>query len=187
PRADARGGAADGPRGAGRDRPRPLPAQLALMDPYANEWLDFLARWLHVIAAIVWIGTSFYFIALDNHLGEPGPEAGEGVGGEAWEVHGGGFYRVQKYRVAPPSLPERLLWFKWEAYTTWLSGFALMIVVYYAHASSFLIDTTVADLSSWEAIALSAGGLALAWLVYDALCRTFPADAGVLAGLVFAF
>jgi uncharacterized membrane protein len=118
------------------------------VDPYANEWLDFLARWLHVIAGIVWIGASFYFIALDSHLGTPGPEAGEGVGGEAWEIHGGGFYRVQKYRVAPPSLPERLLWFKWEAYTTWLSGFALFVFLYYVNARTYLIDPSVADLES---------------------------------------
>src|SRR5207244_1352208 len=184
PRADARGGAADGPRGAGRDRPRPLPAQLALMDPYANEWLDFLARWLHVVAAIVWIGTSFYFIALDNHLGEPGPEAGEGVGGEAWEIHGGGFYRVQKYRVAPPSLPERLLWFKWEAYTTWLSGFALFVVLYYVNASTYLIDKSVADLSPAGAIAISIALLGVAWVVYDLLCRAVRSELVLAAALV---
>ena len=90
------------------------------MDPYANEWLDLLVRWLHVVAAIAWIGSSFYFIALDNHLRPPKDEADAegGVGGEAWEIHGGGFYQVQKYRVAPKTLPEPLYWFKWEAYTT---------------------------------------------------------------------
>jgi uncharacterized membrane protein len=156
------------------------------MDPYANEWLDFLARWLHVVAAIVWIGTSFYFIALDNHLGEPGPEAGEGVGGEAWEVHGGGFYRVQKYRVAPPSLPERLLWFKWEAYTTWLSGFALFVFLYYVNARTYLIDKSVADLSPAAAIAISIGLLVVAWIVYDVLCRMVGSElvlASALLGL----
>ena len=98
------------------------------VDPYLIDWLDFLLRWLHVIAGIVWIGTSFYFVALDNHLHEPvRPEDAEaGIGGEAWEVHGGGFYLVQKFKVAPKTLPEPLYWFKWEAYTTWLSGFALM-------------------------------------------------------------
>jgi len=143
------------------------------MDPYANEWLDFLARWLHVVAGIAWIGTSFYFIALDNHLRAPDSrgDAERAVGGEAWEVHGGGFYHVQKYRVAPPSLPERLLWFKWEAYTTWLSGFALLIVLYYVNADTYLIDKSVADLSPTEAIAISVGLLVVSWLVYDGLCR----------------
>jgi uncharacterized membrane protein len=143
------------------------------IDPYLNDWLDFLFRWLHVIAGIVWIGSSFYFIALDNHLTEPKDERAlaEGVGGEAWEIHGGGFYVVRKYRVAPPVLPERLHWFKWEAYTTWLSGFALLIVVYYVNADTFLVDRTVADISTTTAVAASVGLLAVAWLVYDALCR----------------
>ena len=154
------------------------------MDPYANEWLDFLARWLHVIAGIVWIGTSFYFSALDNHLGPPGPEAGEGVGGEAWEIHGGGFYRVQKYRVAPPSLPERLLWFKWEAYTTWLSGFALFVVLYYVNASTYLIDKSVSDLSPAGAIAISIALLGVAWVVYDLLCRAVRNELVLAAALV---
>jgi uncharacterized membrane protein len=154
------------------------------VDPYANEWLDFLARWLHVVAGIVWIGTSFYFIALDNHLETPGKAAGEGVGGEAWEVHGGGFYRVQKYRVAPPSLPERLLWFKWEAYTTWLSGFALFIVLYYFNARTYLIDRSVADLSPASAIAISIGLLAAAWVVYDVLCRLLRNELVLAAALL---
>jgi uncharacterized membrane protein len=158
------------------------------VDPYANEWLDLLVRWLHVIAAITWIGTSFYFIALDNHLDPPRDEddAREGVGGEAWEVHGGGFYLVQKYRVAPPRLPERLYWFKWEAYTTWLSGFALLIVLYYVNANTYLIDKTVADLSQAEAIAISVALLVAAWVVYDGLCRVLRDDlvlAAILLGL----
>jgi uncharacterized membrane protein len=154
------------------------------VDPYANEWLDFLARWLHVVAGIVWIGTSFYFIALDNHLTRPGEDAGEGVGGEAWEIHGGGFYRVQKYRVAPPFLPERLLWFKWEAYTTWLSGFALFIVLYYVNARTYLIDRSVADLTPTEAIAISVALLVVAWVVYDVLCRLVRNELVVAAALV---
>jgi uncharacterized membrane protein len=161
---------------------------LALSD-YWWGWLGLGFRWLHVIAAMAWIGASFYFIALDNHLEPPRDpdDARRGVGGEAWEVHGGGFYRVEKFRVAPERLPEPLHWFKWEAYTTWLSGFALFIAVYYSHASSFLIDSSVADLTAWEAIAISIAGLAIAWLVYDGLCRAFPNDEGVLAVLVFAF
>ena len=120
---------------------------LALSD-YWWGWGNLLFRWLHVIAAMAWIGASFYFIALDNHLEPPKDpdDARRGVGGEAWEVHGGGFYRVEKFRVAPDRLPEPLHWFKWEAYTTWLSGFALFVVVYYAHATAYLIDPSVADL-----------------------------------------
>jgi uncharacterized membrane protein len=161
---------------------------VALSD-YWWGWGNLLFRWLHVIAAMAWIGASFYFIALDNHLEPPKDpnDAARGIGGEAWEVHGGGFYRVEKFRVAPQRLPEPLHWFKWEAYTTWLSGFGLFIVVYYSHASSYLIDRSVADLTAWEAIALSVGGIVLAWLVYDGLCRAFEQDEGVLAVLVFAF
>jgi uncharacterized membrane protein len=153
------------------------------------DWGNILFRWLHVIAAMAWIGASFYFIALDNHLEPPSDpdDARRGVGGEAWEVHGGGFYRVEKFRVAPDRLPEPLHWFKWEAYTTWLSGFVLFVVVYYAHATAYLIDPSVADLTAWQAIAISIAGLALAWLVYDALCRTFADDEALLAVLVFAF
>ena len=164
-------------------------AYLVALSDYWWGWANLLFRWLHVVAATAWIGASFYFIALDNHLRSPkDPEdAKRGVGGEAWEVHGGGFYRVEKFRVAPERLPEPLHWFKWEAYTTWLSGFGLFIALYYSHASSYLIDTSVADLTAWEAIAISIAGLAVAWLVYDGLCRAFANDEGVLAVLVFAF
>jgi uncharacterized membrane protein len=157
------------------------------MDPYANEWLDFLARWLHVIAAIAWIGASFYFIALHTHRRPPAdPNApARGVGGEAWEIHGGGFYQVLKYRLTPPTIPEPLYWFKWEAYTTWLSGFALMVFLYYFNADTYLIDPSVADLSTTAAIAISIGGLVLAWVVYDGLCRVVRSEL-VLAALILA-
>jgi uncharacterized membrane protein len=156
------------------------------MDPYANEWLDFLARWLHVMAGMVWIGTSFYFVALDNHL-RPPEEPGDserGVGGETWEVHGGGFYRIQKYRLAPPTLPDPLHWFKWEAYTTWLSGFALMVFLYYVNADTYLIDKSVADLSPATAIGISIGLLLVAWLVYDGLCRLLRRELVLAATLL---
>jgi len=158
----------------------------AALDPYVTEWLDLLARWLHVIAAIVWIGTSFYFVALDNHLRPPRGRsaAGEGVGGEAWEIHGGGFYRVEKYRVTPPAIPDPLYWFKWEAYTTWLSGFALFVVLYYAHASTYLVDPSVNDLSDGAAIAISLGLLAGAWLGYEALCRLLGRHELLLAAAI---
>ena len=143
------------------------------VDPYVTDWLDLLIRWLHVIAAIAWIGSSFYFVLLDQSLRFPADVADReaGVGGELWEVHGGGFYHVQKYRVAPRELPDHLAWFKWEAYTTWLSGFGLLVVLYYVNSRTYLIDPSVADLEPWEAIAISVGLLAAAWIVYDVLCR----------------
>ncbi len=144
------------------------------MDPYLKDVLDICLRMLHVVAAIAWIGASFYFVRLDLSLRAPkrARDADAGVAGEFWGVHGGGLYHSQKYRLAPSEMPEPLHWFKWEAYTTWLSGFALLVVLYYFDASARLIDPSVADLDDWAAIALSIGGLALAWVVYDVLCRT---------------
>jgi uncharacterized membrane protein len=144
------------------------------VDPYLVDWLDLVFRWFHVIAAIVWIGTSFYFVALDNHLRPPEDprDDARGVAGETWEIHGGGFYRVEKFRVAPHTLPEPLHWYKWEAYWTWISGFALFTVLYYLRPHTYLIDPSVADLSAAEAIGASIGLLVTGWLVYDVLCRT---------------
>ena len=136
-----------------------------------TEWASLILRWLHVVAAIGWIGSSFYFIHLDLSL-KPHGELPEGVNGEAWQVHGGGFYRIMKYLVAPAKMPDELTWFKWEAYTTWLSGFALMVVVYYLDAELFLIDKSSMDLSPFAAGAFSLGSLISAWLVYEALCRS---------------
>jgi uncharacterized membrane protein len=151
----------------------------ALIDPYWNDWLDLLIRWLHVIAGIVWIGTSFYFVALDNHLGRPRDERDveDGVAGESWEIHGGGFYRVSKWTVAPRELPEPLHWFKWEAYTTWLSGFALLVVLYYFDAETYLIDPSVRDIDPAAAIVLSLLGLGVAWVLYDIACRVLKIEA----------
>jgi len=153
------------------------------MEAYALDWLNLLIRWAHVVAGIAWIGSSFYFIALDHHLQPPrDPKAIEDdVGGEAWEIHGGGFYRVQKYRVAPPTLPSPLHWYKWEAYTTWLSGFGLLIVLYYAQAGAYLVDPKVLDISPLAAIGLSLGLLALGWLVYDQLSRRLEGNDRILA------
>jgi len=161
--------------------------QLLALSDYWWGWGDLLFRWLHVVAAIAWIGSSFYFIALDHHLAPPANEsdAERGVGGEAWEIHGGGFYRVEKFRVAPQKLPEPLYWFKWEAYTTWLSGFALFVVVFFAHPQTYLVDPSVAKLSSWEAIVLAVGGLLVAWVVYDAVCRVFGTNERLIAIAVF--
>src|SRR5580765_201005 len=143
---------------------------VAAVDPYLIDWLDLAFRFLHVIAAIVWIGTSFYFVALDNHL-RPAKERDD-LTGESWEIHGGGFYRIEKFRVTPPTIPEPLHWYKWEAYTTWLSGFALFVAIYYLRPRTYLVDPSVADVSPAVAIAASVGLLVVGWLVYDLLCRT---------------
>jgi len=137
----------------------------------AWEWLNFAVRWLHVITAIAWIGSSFYFIALDLGLVKR-PGLPVGAYGEEWQVHGGGFYHIQKYLVAPASMPEHLTWFKWESYATWLSGFALLAVVYYGGADLFLIDRTVLDIEPWQAICLSLASLAVGWILYDLLCKS---------------
>ena len=135
------------------------------------DWAEFALRWLHVIVAIAWIGSSFYFIALDLGLRKDVPLP-DGVHGEEWQVHGGGFYHIQKYLVAPDALPEHLTWFKWEAYATWLSGFALMVVVYYLGADLYLIDLNKSELPTWSAILISLCVLATGWMGYDLLCKS---------------
>ena len=135
------------------------------------DWLAFAFRWLHVITAIAWIGSSFYFIALDLGLHKR-PNLPEGVSGEEWQVHGGGFYHIQKYQVAPPNLPSQLTWFKWESYSTWLSGFALMAIMYWSGAELYLIDRSKMDLELWQAILISGGSLAIGWVFYDLLCKS---------------
>ena len=155
------------------------------MSAFAADWVNLLLRWSHLVAGIAWIGTSFYFIALDLSL-RRGEDAPEGVTGTAWEVHGGGFYRVEKYAVAPPALPEHLTWFRWEAYLTWLTGFGLLVVQFWLDAPAWLIDPAVMPLGDWEAIAISVGSLAAGWVVYTVLCRSrVGANAVVLAGAVF--
>ena len=158
------------------------------IDPYLRDWLSLLLRSLHVVAAIAWIGGSFYFVHLDQSLRFPKDvvDREAGVGGELWEVHGGGFYHVQKYRLAPHELPDQLAWFKWEAYATWLSGFALLVLLYWFDARAYLIDKTVADMSPWVAVAISAGLLVLAWLVYDVLCRLLKGREVLLGVAIFA-
>lgn len=134
-----------------------------------GEWLNLAIRWFHLTAGIAWIGSSFYFVWLDNHLVTP--KAGE-ASGEVWSVHGGGFYHKQKYQVAPREMPEDLHWFMWEAYTTWITGFSLLVLVYWVGAASFLIDPAKAALTPLQASGIGAAALALGWLVYDGLCRT---------------
>ncbi|WP_099826296.1 urate hydroxylase PuuD [Oceaniglobus indicus] len=133
------------------------------------DWFAFAVRWLHVITAIAWIGSSFYFVALDLGLNRNinGP-----ADGEEWQVHGGGFYHIQKYLVAPAAMPEHLTWFKWESYWTWISGAAMLMIVYWVGAELFLIDPAKADLAVWQAIAISAGSLTIGWIAYDFLCKS---------------
>ncbi|ARE38810.1 putative membrane protein [Rhodovulum sp. P5] len=135
------------------------------------DWLEFAARWLHLITGIAWIGSSFYFIALDLGLTKA-PNMPHGVLGEEWQVHGGGFYHIQKYAVAPDHMPEHLTWFKWEAYWTWISGMILLAIVYWVGADLFLIDYTKMELTQWQAIGLSAASLTIGWICYDLLCRS---------------
>ncbi len=161
------------------------------MEAYFVDWLNLLARWVHFITGIAWIGASFYFIWLDNHLDDPrsADDVAKGVGGEVWSVHGGGFYHVQKYKGAPKVIPETLHWFKWEAYSTWLSGMFLLVLVYWYGAQVYLIDASVMELSPLAAIGLAAVFIAGGWVVYDLLCKTKLGEnerlfAAVLFGLV---
>jgi uncharacterized membrane protein len=147
------------------------------MDAYLLDWLNLLLRWAHVITAIAWIGSSFYFVLLDNSLTKPEYEdlKAKGVDGELWAVHGGGFYHANKYMVAPRwrALPDNLHWSYWESYSTWLTGFALFTVLYLFNAGSFLVDKSVYDWSPAAAIGASLGFLVAFWFIYDAICRLF--------------
>jgi uncharacterized membrane protein len=136
------------------------------------NWAELLVRWTHVVAGIAWIGTSFYFIALDASL-RPNPRLDPRVKGEAWQVHGGGFYQMQKFTVAPEFMPPDLTWFKWEAYSTWIFGFLLLVLVYYLHPGIYLIDRSILDLSPAGAVAASLASLAAGWIVYDRLCKSW--------------
>ena len=150
------------------------------------EWVEIAARWVHVITAVAWIGSSFYFIALDLGLHRDRNLA-SGADGEEWQVHGGGFYHIQKYLVAPEAMPDHLIWFKWESYATWLSGFAMLVLVYYLGAELYLIDPTVLELTAWQAVAISMASLAFGWVVYTTLCKLFVnADQNLLMLALFA-
>ena len=156
------------------------------MEAYLLEWANILLRWLHVIVAIAYIGSSFYFVWLDNSLRPPVDEAlkAKGVGGELWAVHAGAFYNPQKYVLAPPHLPKDLHWFYWEAYSTWLSGFGLFSVLYLFNPKVFLIDRSVADITPTVAVAAAIGFLVVGWLIYDLLCRVLEKQEKLLAVLV---
>ncbi len=157
------------------------------MDAYILEWLNLAIRWLHFVAGIAWIGSSFYFVWLDNSLEAPADPAlrGKGVAGELWAVHGGGFYNPQKYLVAPARLPAHLHWFKWEAYTTWMTGFALLVVAYYLQGAGTLLHPEL-GWPAWAGPALGIGAMAAAWLVYDALCRSKLGRNDQAVGYLFA-
>jgi len=156
------------------------------MEVFFGEWLNLLLRWTHMVVGIGWIGTSFYFMALDYTLMKR-EKMNPGVYGTAWQVHGGGFYHVEKYTVAPPALPDVLHWFKWEAYLTFVTGFGLLIVQYYVHAEAYLIDPAVMPLTQVQAVAISVASLTAGWFIYDALCRSKIGDYTVLLALaVFA-
>ncbi|HKL45649.1 MAG TPA: urate hydroxylase PuuD [Roseovarius sp.] len=139
------------------------------------DWIAFAVRWLHVITAMAWIGASFFFIALDLGLKKVA-HAPAGVSGEEWQVHGGGFYHIQKYMVAPEHMPEHLIWHKWQSYITWVSGAALLMIVYWVGGELYLLDPTKAELALWQGIAISALSLTIGWLLYDALCKSSLGD-----------
>jgi uncharacterized membrane protein len=140
------------------------------MEAWIQEWLSLLLRWAHFITGVAWIGASFYFNWLENHLERQ--NARDGIAGDLWAVHGGGFYHLEKYAVAPARLPPTLHWFKYEAYFTWITGFALLCTVYYWNAGALLVDRSVADLAGWQATGIGLGSMVLSWLFYDLACRS---------------
>ncbi len=158
------------------------------MEAYLLDWLSLLLRWAHLVVGIAWIGASLYFIWLDNSLETPrrAEDRDRGVAGELWAVHGGGFYHAQKYRLSPPTLPERLHWFKWEAYWTWITGFALLVLIYYVKAETYLVDPAVMALSNAQAIGIGLASLIVGLAVYEGLCRSpLGRNDAALAGVLF--
>ncbi|NQZ12550.1 MAG: urate hydroxylase PuuD, partial [Algicola sp.] len=155
------------------------------MDPYINEWLNLIIRFAHLVTGVAWIGASFYFVWLDNHLQTPPKWKDEkGIKGDLWAVHGGGFYEVAKYKLAPPEIPKTLHWFKWEAYTTWLTGFLLLTLMFYVGAESYLIDRRVADLTQMQAIGIGLGAIVVGFGSYELLVRTKLKDHGLILGII---
>jgi len=155
------------------------------MDPYITEWVNLILRFAHVVTGIAWIGASFYFVWLDNHLEKPpGWKSDKGIGGDLWAIHGGGFYEIAKYKHAPEKMPDLLHWFKWEAYSTWLTGFVLLSLMFYVGADIYLIDPNIAELSQMQAIAIGLTSIVGGWIVYDVLCRTKLAEHGLLLGII---
>jgi len=158
------------------------------MQAYLLDWLSLLLRWAHLVVGIAWIGASLYFIWLDNSLEDPrgAQDRERGVAGELWAVHGGGFYHAQKYHLAPPALPERLHWFKWEAYWTWITGFALLVLIYYLNAETYLVDPAVLALSRAQAVGIGLASLVAGLALYEGLCRSpLGRNDAALAGVLF--
>ncbi|WP_372832235.1 urate hydroxylase PuuD [Pontibacterium sp.] len=151
------------------------------MDPHITEWLNLVVRWAHMITGVAWIGASFYFVWLENHLDRRNPR--DGLAGDLWAIHGGGIYHLEKYKLAPPKMPEQLHWFKWEAYATWLTGMVLLSVVYYLNAELFLIAPG-SGLSATTAIAIGIASLIAGWLIYDLLCDSPLGKQPALLGAV---
>lgn len=155
------------------------------MDPYITEWLNLIIRFAHLIVGIAWIGASFYFVWLDNHLEQPPQWKDEkGISGDLWAIHGGGFYEVAKYKLAPPVMPTTLHWFKWEAYTTWITGFLLLTLMFYIGAETYLIDSRVADLTQWQAIGLGLTSIGIGVGSYELLVRTKLKDHSLVLGII---
>ena len=156
------------------------------MEIYVTEWLNLITRFAHLVSGIAWIGASFYFIWLDNHLQKPSPEKdGQGIAGDLWAIHGGGFYEVAKYKLAPPTIPTTLHWFKWEAYTTWITGFLLLSLMFYVDAHSYLIDKRVAELTQWQAIGLGIGSIVVGTAIYEIMVRTpLKKHSAILGGIL---
>ena len=155
------------------------------MSAYVVDWLNLLLRWMHVITGIAWIGASFYFVWLDNSLEAPNEvNQKKGIGGQLSSIHAGGFYEVAKYRLAPPAMPEHLHWFKWEAYSTWMTGFALFALMFYLGADSYLIDNSKMALAPWQAVLISLGTLVGGWMIYDTLCKSPLANSPWLLAVV---
>jgi uncharacterized membrane protein len=158
------------------------------MSHHVIEWSNLLVRWIHFIVGVAWIGASFYFVWLENHLERNKPGLKEGIAGDLWAIHGGGFYYLNKFEVAPKKLPQTLHWFKWEAYATWLSGIVLMTIVYYVNAEVYMVDPDVAVITSWTAIGIGVGSMVGGWIVYDLLCRTpLLKKPAVMLAVMFAF
>ena len=155
------------------------------MDPYITEWLNLVIRFAHLIVGIAWLGASFYFVWLDHHLATPPQEKSDkGIAGDLWAIHGGGFYEVAKYKLAPPKMPAHLHWFKWEAYTTWITGFLLLSLMFYVAAETYLIDKRIADLTQFQAIALGLGSIIVGVGSYEILVRTQLKDHGLMLAII---
>ncbi len=156
-----------------------------MIETYILDWLQLIFRWLHLITGIAWIGASFYFIWLDNNLEKPPRwKIDKGIKGDLWAIHGGGIYEIAKYQLAPEKMPDVLHWFKWEAYSTWLTGMVLMILVFYVGAEAYLIDSRIAELTQWQAIGISIISLISGWVLYEILCSSAFASNGYLVTLI---